>query len=81
MFVLVYENVICTSAIGLDLCSADRLLQDMTNDTPEKSKFKAPSHTRSETRKSNGRDGVACVIVAATTQLCGPVCLVLTEQQ
>ena len=81
MFVLVYENVLCTSDIGLVLCSADRLLQDMTNDTHQKKvNLQASTHTRSETRKANVRDGVVCVIMAASTVLCGPMCLVLTDQ-
>jgi hypothetical protein len=82
MFVLIYENVLYTSAIGLYLCSVDRLLQDMTNDTLQKKvNLQASTHTWSETRKANVKDGVAWVVNAATTVLCGPMCLVLTEQQ
>ena len=46
MFVLIFENVLYTSAIGLDLCSVDRLLQDMTNDTHQKKvNLQASTHT------------------------------------
>ena len=45
MFVLIYENVLCTSAIGLYLCSADRLLQDMTNDTHQKKSKSTSIHS------------------------------------
>jgi len=82
MFVLIYENVVCKSAAGLDLCSADRLLQDMTSDTHQKKvNLQASTHMRSETRKANVRDGVLCIVMAATTVLSGPMCLVLAEQQ